>query len=62
MGYNLKPLDLQGAIGLVQLEKFDEIESRRKISKDTLRKNKFGRLSTWKCKKIEQQEFLYRSI
>ena len=25
MGYNLKPLDLQGAIGLVQLDKFDEI-------------------------------------
>jgi len=38
MGYNLKPLDLQGAIGLVQLEKFDEIESKRKISKDTLEK------------------------
>lgn len=30
MGYNLKPLDLQGAIGLVQLEKIDEIESKRK--------------------------------
>jgi CDP-6-deoxy-D-xylo-4-hexulose-3-dehydrase len=38
MGYNLKPLDLQGAMGLVQLEKFDEIESRRKISKSTLEK------------------------
>lgn len=33
MGYNLKPLDLQGAIGLVQLEKFEEIEISRKISK-----------------------------
>lgn len=32
MGYNLKPLDLQGAIGTVQLTKFDEIEERRKIS------------------------------
>jgi CDP-6-deoxy-D-xylo-4-hexulose-3-dehydrase len=36
MGYNLKPLDLQGAIGSVQLEKFDEIESRRKVSKTTI--------------------------
>jgi CDP-6-deoxy-D-xylo-4-hexulose-3-dehydrase len=33
MGYNLKPLDLQGAIGLVQLDKFDEIRSRRNTSK-----------------------------
>ena len=32
MGYNLKPLDLQGAIGLVQLEKLDEIETNRKRS------------------------------
>jgi CDP-4-dehydro-6-deoxyglucose reductase, E1 len=36
MGYNLKPLDLQGAIGLVQLEKFTEIEARRKRSKAVL--------------------------
>lgn len=36
MGYNLKPLDLQGAIGLVQLDKFDEIESRRNRSKETI--------------------------
>jgi len=33
MGYNLKPLDLQGAIGLIQLEKIDEIEENRKRSK-----------------------------
>ena len=32
MGYNVKPLDLQGAIGLAQLDKFQEIESRRKRS------------------------------
>lgn len=38
MGYNLKPLDLQGAIGLEQLKKFDEIEEKRKISKDTISK------------------------
>ncbi|HQF56875.1 MAG TPA: DegT/DnrJ/EryC1/StrS family aminotransferase, partial [Fibrobacteria bacterium] len=30
MGYNLKPLDLQGAIGSVQLGRFDEIHERRR--------------------------------
>jgi CDP-6-deoxy-D-xylo-4-hexulose-3-dehydrase len=29
VGYNLKPLDLQGAIGLVQLDKIDEIINKR---------------------------------
>lgn len=38
MGYNLKPLDLQGAIGVVQLEKLDEIETNRKVSKEKLEK------------------------
>jgi CDP-6-deoxy-D-xylo-4-hexulose-3-dehydrase len=38
MGYNLKPLDLQGAIGLVQLDKFTEIEARRKRSKAIIEK------------------------
>lgn len=38
MGYNLKPLDMQGAIGLVQLEKLDEIEENRKVSKERLDK------------------------
>ena len=33
MGYNLKPLDLQGSIGLAQLDKFDEIHQKRKDSK-----------------------------
>jgi len=36
MGYNLKPLDLQGAIGIEQLQKLDEIEEKRKISKETI--------------------------
>jgi CDP-6-deoxy-D-xylo-4-hexulose-3-dehydrase len=36
VGYNLKPLDLQGAIGLVQLEKFDEIDRKRRYSKQRL--------------------------
>jgi CDP-4-dehydro-6-deoxyglucose reductase, E1 len=30
MGYNLKPLDMQGAIGLAQLAKLDEIENKRR--------------------------------
>jgi CDP-6-deoxy-D-xylo-4-hexulose-3-dehydrase len=34
MGYNLKPLDLQGAIGLEQLLKLDEIEANRRTSHD----------------------------
>jgi CDP-6-deoxy-D-xylo-4-hexulose-3-dehydrase len=33
MGYNLKPLDLQGAMGLEQLKKFDDIHNRRRNSK-----------------------------
>jgi len=36
MGYNLKPLDLQGAIGLEQLDKLPDIERKRKKSKITL--------------------------
>jgi len=32
MGYNLKPIDLQGAIGLVQVDKLDEILNRRRRS------------------------------
>lgn len=38
MGYNLKPLDLQGAIGLVQLTKMDEIDSKRRKHKDVITK------------------------
>lgn len=33
MGYNLKPLDMQGAIGLVQLKKLNEIDEKRKKSR-----------------------------
>jgi len=36
MGYNVKPLDLQGAIGNVQLTKFEEIEANRKRSKERI--------------------------
>lgn len=38
MGYNLKPLDLQGAIGSVQLSKLDEIEANRRRSRETISK------------------------
>jgi len=38
MGYNLKPLDLQGAIGIEQLNKIDEIEANRKKSNQVLTK------------------------
>jgi CDP-6-deoxy-D-xylo-4-hexulose-3-dehydrase len=38
MGYNLKPLDLQGAIGLEQLDKFTEITAKRKHSKAVIEK------------------------
>jgi CDP-6-deoxy-D-xylo-4-hexulose-3-dehydrase len=38
IGYNLKPLDLQGAIGNIQLKKFDEIHRKRKENKE---KNQF---------------------
>lgn len=36
MGYNLKPLDVSGAIGLVQLEKLNEIMANRNISKQII--------------------------
>jgi CDP-6-deoxy-D-xylo-4-hexulose-3-dehydrase len=32
MGYNLKPLDLQGAIGIEQLKKIDEIDTKRRAN------------------------------
>jgi len=36
MGYNLKPLDLQGAIGIAQLDKFEKIHSGRRNSKQRI--------------------------
>lgn len=40
IGYNLKPLDIQGAIGIEQLKKFDEIKENRRRNK-TLIQNMF---------------------
>jgi CDP-6-deoxy-D-xylo-4-hexulose-3-dehydrase len=36
MGYNLKPMDLQGSIGLVQIKRFPEIDKNRKVSKNRI--------------------------
>ena len=36
MGYNLKPLDMQGAVGSVQLLKFDEIHQLRRSNKNKI--------------------------
>ena len=36
MGYNLKPLDMQGAIGIAQLEKVDFIDQKRREHKERL--------------------------
>lgn len=36
MGYNLKPLDLQGAVGLVQMEKVDEVCKKRREFKNRI--------------------------
>lgn len=36
IGYNLKPLDLQGAIGIEQLKKFDKLESARRLYKQQI--------------------------
>jgi CDP-6-deoxy-D-xylo-4-hexulose-3-dehydrase len=38
MGYNLKPLDLQGAIGIEQLKKFDYIDKKRREYKLVIQK------------------------
>jgi CDP-6-deoxy-D-xylo-4-hexulose-3-dehydrase len=35
-GYNIKPLDLQGALGLAQLGKIDEIETKRRLHKNRI--------------------------
>lgn len=38
IGYNLKPLDFQGAIGLVQLTKIEEIDRKRRLHKEVINK------------------------
>jgi CDP-6-deoxy-D-xylo-4-hexulose-3-dehydrase len=36
IGYNLKPLDMQGAIGIEQLKKFNEIHTLRRLHKEII--------------------------
>jgi len=36
IGYNLKPTNMQGAIGVVQLEKFDQVHDLRRMNKERL--------------------------
>ncbi len=38
IGYNLKPIDMQGAVGQVQLKKFDEIHSKRRFNYTQIKK------------------------
>lgn len=47
LGFNLKPLDLQGAIGLEQLKKFTEIETKRRANAAAIRGMLPVRSATW---------------
>ncbi len=38
IGYNLKPADLQGAIGSVQLQKFEDVHKKRRANKEKIQK------------------------
>lgn len=52
IGYNLKPADLQGSIGLVQLEKFEEIHQKRRCNKKRIQ-SIFEKIPF--CKVIEEK-------
>jgi CDP-4-dehydro-6-deoxyglucose reductase, E1 len=56
MGYNMKPLDLQGAIGLAQLEKIDEIEQKRRTNYLKISKLFAGKLDMYVPKVILQSD------
>jgi CDP-6-deoxy-D-xylo-4-hexulose-3-dehydrase len=56
VGYNLKPLDLQGAIGSVQLTKFDEICEKRKKHKEVIEDVFVNHVKTKKVKVIENAD------
>jgi len=56
MGYNLKPLDLQGAIGSVQLDKFTEIDENRKRSKETIEHIFISNISNIRTPKIASEK------
>lgn len=56
IGYNLKPLDLQGAIGSVQLSKFDEMDQKRKINKKIIEDAFIQHLSTTPVKVLPKSD------
>ena len=56
VGYNLKPLDLQGAIGSVQLTKFDAISQRRKINKARIEQKLHDHIGLNKVKVLDGYE------
>jgi len=56
MGYNLKPLDMQGAIGVAQLEKVDYIDQKRREHKVRLAKLLTDNLNVRVADKLEQSD------
>lgn len=56
IGYNLKPLDLQGAVGLVQLAKFDEISAKRKHHKKVIEQHLHDHLQLKRVKVLPDAE------
>lgn len=56
IGYNLKPLDLQGAVGSVQLTKLSEIDSKRRYHKTRLEKTIVEYLGTTPVKSLPNSD------
>lgn len=56
IGYNLKPLDLQGAVGSVQLTKIEEIDSKRRYHKARLEKTIVEHLGTTAVKSLPNSD------
>jgi CDP-6-deoxy-D-xylo-4-hexulose-3-dehydrase len=56
VGYNLKPLDLQGALGSCQLVKFDDISQRRKYNKSRIEQKLHDHIGLTKVKVLDNAE------
>lgn len=56
VGYNLKPLDLQGALGSCQLVKFDTISQRRKYNKSRIEQKLHDHIGLTKVKVLDNAE------
>lgn len=52
IGYNLKPLDFQGAIGSIQLTKMDEIDEKRRLHKTIIEQALVNHIETIKPVKM----------